>query len=353
MAIDIFKRRSMVAMISTRVPLKTWFMNTFFQDRLFHDTDTFDIDIEKEGQSMAAYGHPLREGKLVLNEGFSTKSYKPSYVNEHTITTAGHLLNDRQAGGTVYSDGKTPTQRAVEKMAKDFDKLDRRFTRLEEHQCAEAIVYGKVTISDDEETRVVNYNRNADHSIVLLNTANWADPASDPIEDIRQWAEMLEDNGLHVPDIILFGSVVNSYFRKHAKVKEYFDVRNYHVGQFKPEFDKVKGLKHLWTLDEFGLEVFSYSGKYQHPDTGVMTPYMPELAVMMASTDARNTMHYGVIQDLDAVESASHVTDRYPQSYVEGHPKKRFVSLQSAPLAANHTPDTVMVAWVIDPTYLP
>ena len=60
------------------------------------------------------------------------------------VTTVDDLLS-RMAGENPYS-GKTPADRAVEKLARDFSELDEMITRREEWMCAQALYTGVIPI---------------------------------------------------------------------------------------------------------------------------------------------------------------------------------------------------------------
>lgn len=346
---NFFKRTFLQGLITQRLIIKTFFLATFFTSVEKHDTDNFSIEIEKDGIEMAAYVSPLRDGKVVENEGYTTENFRPPYVHEKKFTTAGHLLNDKAAGQTIY-DKSSPKERASKKVAKDLDDLDRRLLRREEYQASEAILYGKVTVTDDTKDWIVDFNRNPDHTVAFTGTETWDDVNSDPIEQLKEYIELVEDNGGLVPDVIVMGADAVSAFRKHPKVIQYFNTINYKVGEFAPTIDKTKGVSQLFVLKELGVDVVSYNAKFKDPNTGEKKSLMPKNGVLIGCTDAKNIMHYGVIQDIEAAEGEKHVTDRYVDSYMTtARPKKRIVSVQSAPLACNHQPDCFAFLEVILP----
>ena len=110
-------------------------------------TKSVDVDFKKGTRKLAPFVHPRMPGKTVANTGYQTKTYTPPQLAPDTITTVDDLL-ERMAGENPYS-GKTPAQRAVEKLARDFSKLDEMITRREEWMCAQALYTGVIPIIGD------------------------------------------------------------------------------------------------------------------------------------------------------------------------------------------------------------
>ena len=84
----------------------------------------------KYSPGMAAFVHPRTGGKVIPASGYETRSYKPPMVNPADITTADMLM-ERQPGESMYS-GKTPAQRAAERIVADYQRLNDAVTRREE-----------------------------------------------------------------------------------------------------------------------------------------------------------------------------------------------------------------------------
>ena len=63
----------------------------------------------------------------------------------------------RSPGESLYS-GKTPAERAVEKIADDFKELQEKIVRREEWMCAQAIFTGKIPIVGEGINEEIDFN---------------------------------------------------------------------------------------------------------------------------------------------------------------------------------------------------
>ncbi|MDP2444166.1 major capsid protein, partial [Pseudomonas sp.] len=76
-------------------------------------------------------------------------------------------------------------------------------------------------------------------------------------------------------------------------------------------------------------------------------PMIPAGGLILGSTNTRNAMLYGAIQDLDAIESGLVEASRFPKSWVTPEPSVRWLKLQAAPLAGLLEPDAFIYAKVV------
>ena len=84
-------------------------------------------------------------GKTILNTGYQTKTYTPVLLAPDKITTVDDLLN-RSAGENPYS-GRTPAERAVEKLADDLRELNEMIVRREEWMALPPFSPGRFPLS--------------------------------------------------------------------------------------------------------------------------------------------------------------------------------------------------------------
>ena len=149
MPVNLFDTRTMIEVVQEgRKDNPTVLRDTFFRTRKNYDTEWIDFDvIGKNGRKIAPFVHPKIGGKAVTTGGYNTKSYKAPEVAPEIVTTAEDLL--KRLPGEAYFGGKTPMQRAAEKLGEDLAYLDEIITRREEAMCAEALFFGKVTVKGD------------------------------------------------------------------------------------------------------------------------------------------------------------------------------------------------------------
>ena len=71
---------------------------------------------------------------------------------------------------------------------------------------------------------------------------------------------------------------------------------------------------------------------------------VPEDKALVIASGLRATIHYGVIQDIEAGNFATRV---FAKTWTEEDPSARFLLVQSAPLPVVHHVDALLIATVV------
>ena len=145
--VSIYEPRTMMGVIKKLPPVHTFFRSTFFSHEKTFVTKSVDMDYKKGARKLAPFVSREIGGKIIPNTGYTTETYTPPFIAPDKVTIIDDIL-DRQPGESLYS-GRTPAQRAVEKLARDFSKLDEMITRREEWMCAQALYTGVIPIIGD------------------------------------------------------------------------------------------------------------------------------------------------------------------------------------------------------------
>jgi hypothetical protein len=91
------------------------------------------------------------------------------------------------------------------------------------------------------------------------------------------------------------------------------------------------------------VELLSYDEWHTDPISGELIPLMPPDKVLLGSTEARCSFHYGMIQNMNHLGAAS----RFPFSWMSLNGAARFVQLECAPMPNLFQPDAFFVASVL------
>lgn len=345
---DLFKARTMGEVV-TRIP-KT---NTFIRDTFFKNIETFpteriDIDFKKGNRRLAPFVHPKIGGKTVPNLGYQTASYKPPLMAPNTITTAEELMN-RLEGENPYS-GKTPAERAVERLAKDMGELEDMISRREEWMAAQAIFTGKIPVIGDGIDEEIDFG--FDNLVEITEaTKKWTHADSDPTSDIREWRETVQKTGHVNCDVMIMASDVVGNFLKNKNVKEILDVKAYDLAVIKPK-ELPNGATYIGTINEFGLDIYSYNEFYLDDWTDAekpeQKPMVPKNTVALLSSEANYSRCYGAVTIIDE-ETKSFETieaEMVPETWVERNPARRFLQLNSRFIPVPTEVDSWLVAKV-------
>ena len=194
MAIEttIYTPRTLGKLITRMPPVHTFFRDTLFKNRRTFPTKSVDVDFKKGSRALAPFVHPKVGGKVVPNSGYQTKTYTPVLLAPDKITTVDDLLN-RSAGENPYS-GRTPAERAVEKLADDLRELNEMIVRREEWMAATAIFTGQIPIIGEGLNEVIDFDFTNKETIVSAEK-KWDADTSDPLGDLERWREAVQKEG--------------------------------------------------------------------------------------------------------------------------------------------------------------
>lgn len=347
--ISIYDPRTMGKVIRRMPPVRTFFRSTFFKNLLTFPTKSVDIDIKKGNRELAPFVNPRIGGKTVANSGYQTKTYTPVLLAPNKITTIDDLLT-RSPGESLYS-GKTPAERAVEKMAEDFTELREQIVRREEWMCAQAIFTGKIPIVGEGVNEEIDFSFTNKEEITTA-AKKWSAETSDPIADLERWHETVQKNGFVNCNVCIMSKDVANAFVNHPKVMKLLDVKAYDIAVIKPR-ELPNGVTYIGTINKLGLDIYTYNEWYldnwTDPNNPEQKPLVPEKTLALMSTAAEFSMCYGAITLLDSVtENFITVEGQIvPETWIERRPSRRFLQLNSKPLPVPHEVDSWFVAKVL------
>jgi hypothetical protein len=347
--ISIYDPRTMGKVIRRMPPVHTFFRTTFFKNVLTFPSKSVDVDIKKGNRELAPFVNPRIGGKTIANSGYQTKSYTPVLLAPNKITTIDDLLT-RSPGETLYS-GKTPAERAIEKLADDFNELREQITRREEWMCAQAIFAGAIPIVGEGVNEVIDFSFTNKETITTA-SKKWGVNTSDPIGDLERWHETVQKNGFVNCNVCIMSKDVANAFINHEKVQKLLDVKAYDIAVIKPR-ELPNGVTYVGTINKIGLDIYTYNewflDNWTDPEAPTQKPLVPENTLALMSTAAEYSICYGAVTILDST------TDNFvtiegqivPESWIERRPSRRFLQLNSQPLPVPHEVDSWFVAKVL------
>lgn len=345
----IYTPRTMGKVIQRMPPVHTFFRDTFFKNRRTFVTKSVDVDFKKGSRALAPFVHPKIGGKTVPNAGYQTKTYTPVLIAPNKITTVDDLLT-RSAGENPYS-GRTPAERAVEKLGEDFRELSEMIVRREEWMAATAIFTGQIPIIGDGLNAVIDFEFTNTETIVT-DALKWSAATADPLADLERWRKQVQKEGFVNCNICVMASDVSAAFIANEKVQKALDTKAYDLAVIKPR-ELPNGVTYIGTINKLGLDIYEYNEWYlddwTDPAAPEQKPLVPDGTLALLSTTADYSIYYGAITML-ADNGVNFVTvegDKVPQTWVERRPDRRFLQLNSAPLTVPHEVNSWFVAHVL------
>lgn len=340
--INIYEPRYLAEVVRTAPPIRTFLRDRFFSNVKTFSTERVDIDIVKGNRKMAAFVHPMVGGEIVQNEGYETKSYAPPLINPATVTTADMFLQ-RLPGEDIYS-GRTPADRAAEKLAEDYKKLNDMTTRREEWMAAQVLTTGQLKVKGKGVDEVIDFGFT--NKINLEGTKQWGKSATDTLGNLREWKQQVSRNGFANADMVIMGKKASDTFMADSKVLDLMDKRRFDIGAMTPK-ELEGGLTYYGHLNLPGVDIYGYDEVYLDEETGETKPLIPDNVVMMIPSNANFMRAYGLCTYLDD-DKVWHTaeTTRLLRAYVEHRPDRRFLELQTHPLLIPDKVDSWLVATV-------
>lgn len=341
--VDLYTPRTLAEVVKTTPPVRTFLRDRFFTNVKTFPTERVDIDIVKGNRKMAAFIHPMVGGEIVQAEGYETKSYAPPLINPATISTADQLL-ERLPGEDMYS-GKTPADRAAEKLIEEYNQLNDMTTRREEWMAAQVLTTGQLKVKGKGVDEVIDFGLT--NKITLASTKKWGASAADIWGNLKDWKQQVSRNGFANANMVIMGKAAADAFMADATVAKLLDNRRIEIGAIKPE-EMEGGLTYYGHLNLPGVDIYGYDEVYLDDETGETKPLIPDNVVLMIPSAASFMRAYGLCTYLDDAGAWHRAeTDRLLRTYVEHRPDRRFIELQTHPLLIPDKIDSWFAATVL------
>ena len=348
--ISIYDPRTMGKLVERMPKVHTFIKSTFFRNVETFDTQKIDVDFKKGNRQLAPFVHKKIGGDTIDNEGFQTNTYEPPLVAPNKITTVDDILK-RTPGENLYN-GKTPNQRAIEKMQRDIAGLEEMITRREEGMSCQALFTGKIPILDKNGKAIqAEIDFNFTNKVVLKDAEKWNKTQGGKIKQLKAWRKQVQKTGFVNCNMCIMGDEALESFLADEEVLKMLDVERYDLAVIKPK-ELPNGVTYIGTLQGEGMDIYSYNEWYldNWTDKGKADnkPLVPTNAVILLSTEAEYSMYYGAVGIVDEAGKTIAVVEgsRIPEQWVERKPARRFLQLNSAPLCVPHEVDSWYVAIV-------
>jgi hypothetical protein len=279
------------------------FLSGYFQSppQNFHTTEEIEFDVQRDDEDVAVVITDLSAGPR-NNEAttYTNKKLKPPIFDE-----AGHIsaydMMQRQAGQNPFASPDYAAN-ALRQAYAIFRKLELKIRRAIELMASQVLQTGVLTLTNAAGVAqyTLDFQPKATHIKTVTTTwaANGATGA--PLVDLGDLADVVRNDGKHEPQRLIFGKTAFARFIVNVDVQKALDVRRLELGSIAPESRGQGATFQGWCwIGHYKFELWTYSGFYKHPQTGVLTPYVhPEKVIMLG--DGRLDLTYGAIPILVA-----------------------------------------------------
>lgn len=340
MALDIYATGVLNRVVDSLIRPQTALLNMFFRSVQQSTEETIYFDVEESARRIAPFVHPTLAGRMVEGLGFKTNNFQPAYVKDKRIFDPDRALK-RQIGETIGGNASPASrvQANLNKMLLDQqDMLNRRF----EVMASEIVRLGQVTITGDGyPTVVVDFLRNAAHTVTLSGAARWGQAGIVPIELIEDWSTTMLQNSGAVVDTVIMDTLAFRLFTADTKSKELLlNTSNNGPSRLDIVHMAEQGLAYQGTIGN--VDYYAYQDWYIN-DAGTEVPMIPINTCILGSRSMDGVRHFGAIKDEEAGFQAR---ESYTKSWVIPDPSVRYLLTQSAPIMVPYRPDASFAATV-------
>lgn len=296
---------------------------------------------------------PTSQGKPIYNRrGSEAKLFRPSYSKPKDAVMASDSFS-RLAGDMLSVEPRTPDQNFKASVADIMQFHRETIERRWEWLCAQATIYGAVTIDyEDGPSQFVDFGR--DPSLTVIKTSNYWTTSYDIIGDLQLWCDAMQVAAFGgIPNRLTVGADVWAQMRGNTKLLDLMDLQKRNS-----DVDTSRGLvlpgsrndntRFVGTIGAGkagagSLDVFVYTDFYEN-DAGVQVKYMNQKDIVLTAPGVEGVMAFGAIMDHKAELAAVPV---FPKMWEQEDPSGVFIMTQSAPLAIPVMPNRTFRARVL------
>lgn len=324
---------------------------------IFSDDRTIEFKKYHTLRRVAPFVSPDSEGVAIYNNRETVNRVDTAYIKMTDAVRPGDFSGQLEVGAGELGAGAklTPAQRWNFRVAEIASQHDVAIDNRIELMCAEAIISGIVTVTDEESGIVVyvNFGRDASHDITLVGTDLWTDAASDPLADISGWKSLARrpkgptsaERFGAAPTLWIMGTQAAEAFRKNDAVKAELDTNYVRSSQTRINTGALEGLdiEYIGRLNN-GDDIWMYN-EYYEDAAGAIVPVMdPRDVVGLAPARVEGVIAYGTIENFKAELGSM---PKFPNMWATPDGKAVFMSTESAPMVIPVHPNATLRARVV------
>jgi hypothetical protein len=262
----------------------------------FHNSEFVEYDVERSGEPVAIAVQSLSAGyRFSSHDLYVEKRIIPPVLKEGFHINQDNMIK-RQPGQNPFED-PSYVANAMRRFAKEMIKADERIIRTVELQGSQIMQTGIVTLVDTNGATVytIDFKPKATH-MTNAGTA-WNLGGAAIVDDLELLMDAIRDDGKRDPNKSVWGITAFNVAMKNTAFRALFDKTS------ATQADIVRlanartnnGAKYRGTIDigHYPLEIWTYNGTYDDPQTGTSTPYMDPVKVVIYAEQGRRDLTWG------------------------------------------------------------
>jgi len=264
--------------------------------RNFHKSSSVTLDIRRGSEDIAIVITDLATGtRMNADDIYTNKEFTPPIFDESFAINSYDLIN-RQFGMNPYESPSFQAD-AMTKFMIGMRKVEDKIARAIELQCAQVMQTGALSLINSAGTVLytVNFMPKATH-MITAGTA-WNAVGADIVGNLETAAGVVRSDGLGNPDMIEMGIDAWNVAIADTNFKALFETRRADLGRITPMQSTGNGgnFRGVVEIGNYSMELWTYDGRYKHPQTGVSTPYLTPANVIVRDSSAPLDLTFGAI----------------------------------------------------------
>ena len=333
----------------------TMFFTGMFQTPMInmHTSEEVEIDIVRADEDISVVVTDISSGyRYNSDDIYTNKSFIPPVHREAAPINAFDLLKRRPGEDPFMSPNFQAS--ATIKAFNVIRKIENKIRRSIELQAAQVLQTGRATLTDMAGNNLFNidYSPKTSHFPTTANA--WNGSNADPAGDIDRLAEVIRNDGLTDPDMLIMGSRAFEAFIQNDEIRNRLDNRRFEMGRIVPMDRMGNGGTYRGTVEigNYSYDIWSYGGRYKSPQTSRKIQYMDESKVIVRASSGRLDGTFGAIPRVvppesrvlpfipDRVSDTAGAMDMFMNAWVTPDGEQLFVGAGSRPLMIPTAIDT-------------
>lgn len=323
-----------------------WLDLAFGGSALVFDDEYIDFSKVDDNRNLAPLVVPTAQGRPMYERAERTFRVKPAYLKPKDAVNASQMLRRAAGLGELLApQPMSPQQRFDAKLADIALQHRNGIHRQWEKMAADAILYGQVVLESDSYPRtVVDFERDAAHTVTLTAGNRWGEAGVKPLDDLEAWINLVHRAKFGGPvNRLICGTAAWSALSQDEDVKELLktDLRQTSGTSLNLGLGDGAQVQYKGNLSR-NLEIWVYSDYYE--EAGVTVDFMDSRDVLLIGPNVRGVQCFGAILDKGANFQS---LPMFPKMWDEEDPSATILMTQSAPLPVPVNPNNTLRARVV------
>lgn len=346
---EVYDTATLLGTLEEFEPVPNYWLNLAFPGEVRSDDEFIDFGKINHRRKVAPLVVPTAQGKPMYSAAERHFRVKPAYLKPKDAVSAARMIRKVAGIGELSPNpygAISPAQRyqavVTDILREHWEGIQRRW----ELMAAEAVITGKVTLSGDAyPTTVVDFERAANHTVVLTGGDRWGQTGVSITSNIETWRKRVRDAEFGGPtNRLTVGSNVWEVMRHDDELLELLDtqIRNNSGASLNLGIRDGLDVEFVGKLSST-LDLYVYSDYYEDED-GNTQPFMSPDDVVLTGPNIQGVRGFGAILDKGANFAP---LPFFPKMFDQEDPSVTFVLSQSAPLMIPLNPNNTLRATVL------